>query len=670
MQVGQLQKADYMDNIGGINTSDSAFRIKDSQTPAGINFDYTQQGSIRKRQGYTLINSVADGQTYTLGLSQYNSNIGTKFNVRIADTKIQSVDLSVPSFTNLTEDTSAVNSDFITASATNPILFSQFNTATSNVLWLGGPSASSIYGVYSASKVTKLGVNAPTASVFTATAGAGSSSLQTGTYRYTLVYRKASTQAISNAVLEASASVTATNDVTLAWTLTNNDTTKYDQIWVYRSALNGAIGFTTGDLIAQLASSVTGYVDTGTSILDAENIPRSGSSISDNSVLPSGTITALTTFKRRLVVAVDSQLCISEINKPESMAVSNYITIPSGGRITSLSVISFTSAQAQSLEEILVIHKEREVWVLTGDSLEDWVLKFIDSTGCASQASVVVANGFLTWLDYRGIYLWDGGSKPIYCSRPIESYFAEDGDIDKTKLNLIHSKFYKKQNVVIFYVSHAIYGEQRFAIKLDLRLTLPGVEQNLSGRVLDGVFTSDVVDFPVYAADTFLPTDTQNEKLLVGDSSGYLYYGYTSYSDNSNAYDFLYQTKFLDQNLPSETKRYHKVIVWVEELGSWNLTLDYWTGYQSTTLNRTSIALPISTAVGGDSALWDIALWDLASWDDYNPKLKPLVFNLHPGLQNANEGDCIKLQFRNSGADEPVTISGFSILYSIKGVTK
>ena len=668
--VGQLQQADFFDNVGGLNLVDSPMKIKDSQASGGLNYNYTQTGGFQKRSGHEKTNTSADAQVKSLGLSVHNTATGTKTVTRAAGTALQAIDVVAQTFTNLTQDTTAATASFLT-STTQPVVWSQFNTTLANILWAAGGGMSGIFGVYSATKATANGVATPTGALTTlVTTTDGGLFAATGSYFYAVAFRKTSTQALSNVALDIVGTIAATtSSVTVTLTgITNIDTTLYDKIYIYRSAVGGVTAFTTGDLIAQLDPSTTTYKDLGAYITTASNIARAGNTVLDNSVLTTGTYTTVTTFKRRLVTALSSTVYLSDVNKPESWPTGNAITIPSGGPITGLAIVSFTSPQADSLDEILCIFKERELWVITGASLSDWVLKQIDVVGCPNQSLIVYGNGYLSWIDYRGVYLWDGSGKPIYCSRPIESLFARGGDLDKSKLSYGVGQFYRKENSIVWFLSHRVYGEQQFSLKLDLRLTLPAIEQNLTGRVLDGVFIQDNTPLAVYAANSYLPATTADEILLLGDASGFLYKAFTSNSDGGAAYSFMYATRHLDMGTPGVAKRYHKVIAWVTELGAWNLNLDYWTDYRSLTSQRSTLSEPISTVTG--AALWDLATWNQSFWDDAGNQLKPLVFNLNAGLMNSNEGDCLRLQFRNETADQPVIISGFSVIYSEKAVNK
>lgn len=670
-EQGQFLQSDYFDNTGGINTADSPFKVLPTQATDGTNFTYTQTGAITKRRGHPKINSAADTQLKSLGLGLRNTSTGVKSVIRAAGTKLQLFDPDAPSFTNLTEDTTAAGSDFLTSGSTVPVTFNEFNTATNNVLWAAGGGMSTIYGIYSTSKVTANGTPVPTGTISTSVGGTGGVFSTTGTYYYAVAFRKTGTQALSNAVLDISAVVSATTQkvtITLS-TISNIDTTKYDKIYIYRSAVSGVSAFTTGDLVGQANISSTTFVDDGSAITSSTNIPRAASTILDNSVLPTGTYKAMCVFKRRLVTANESTLYFSDVNKPESWPSANTITIPSGGPITALAIISFSTDFSN--DEYLAVFKERELWIITGTTTSDWSLKFIDAVGSANQTLVVQGNGFLTWIDYRGIFIWDGSNKPIYASRPIETLFAIDGEIDKSKLNLGWGEFFQKDNIILWWLSHKQYGEQKFCVKLDLKLSLPSVENSLVSRIMDAVFNFESrTGNGLYSGVAFLPSTAPDEVIYLGDDSGFVYSGYQTFSDAGSAISMQYYTPFLAMTDPNVSKRFQKVIVWVEEAGDYNLTLDYWSGYRTSLSDKSTLALPISTANQDTTALWDVASWDLAYWDDYSHKLKAIVFNLNSQQLNNNEGDCIRLRLRQEGVDETVVVVGFSVIYTEQGMKK
>lgn len=675
-QFGQLRQADFADNVGGTNLVDSVFKIKENQAAGGVNFDYVLTGGVRKRLGAPKINSVADTALYSLGFGLLAPVSGTSKSVfRAVDRKLQFVDTSSPSFTALTQDTATASSNPFAASSTQDVQFTQFSSGTNDILWGAGGGAALPVGAYSTTKFTANGVSVPTGTFSTAVnAHNGGSWTAAGTYYYAILYKKASTQARSNVALDVVATTVNTDDTVTLTIGAVPDQTLIDQIWVYRSARSGASAFTTGNLIAQLASSATSFVDKGDlgnpDILTSQNIPRAANTVLDNSPLPSGTYNTLVLWGHRLCSASGNSLYISDVNKSESWPLTNYITIPSAGPITALATISFTSPQANSLQELLVIFKERELWVLTPGSLNDYttwsLLKVDNNVGCPQQSLVVTAQGFLTWIDFRGIWLWDGTSKPIYCSRLLEPLFGTNGDLNKVKFNEACGTFFRRENQVVWFLSSKTYGEQKFAIKMDLRLTLLQVQQDMTGRTIDAVLIQDVHANPVYSALSYVPLNGQNEQLIMGDASGFCYFASNGYSDGGSDYLFRYLTAPLHCGNPNIDKEFHSVIAWVQDVGNWNLYLDYWTEYETSADRMTSIGLPISTE-NQNAALWDIATWDISSWDAYYPKVIPIIFNLQPGTANANQGAAIQLQFRNDNMNEPVTIHGFSVIYQELG---
>jgi hypothetical protein len=675
-QFGQLKQLDFIDNTGGINLVDSVFKSKDSQAAGGINFDYVLTGGVRKRLGAPKINSVADTALYTLGFGLRAPTSGlSKAVFRAADRKFQLFDTSTPSFTALTQDTAAAGSNAFALNSIQDVQFVQFSTGSSDILWGAGGGAALPVGAYSTTKFTANGVGVPTGS-FSGVVNAHNSGSWTaaGSYSYALVWRKASTQALSNATLDITKTTANTDDTVTLTIPPPSDVTLYDQVWIYRSARSGVSGFTTGNLIAQLASSSTSFVDKGDlgnpDILTGENIPRSASVVLDNSVLPSGTYNTLALWGHRLVTSSGNSLYISDVNKSESWPLTNYITVPSAGPITALATISFTSPQANSLQELLVIFKERELWVLTPGSESDyttWTLMKVDNNvGCPQQSLVVTAQGFLAWIDYRGIWLWDGTSKPIYCSRTIEPLFGTGGDLDKSKFNEACGAFFRRENQIVWFLSSKTYGEQKFAIKMDVRLTLLQIEQSMTGRTIDAVLMQDVHTNPIYSAMAYVPLNGQDEQLVMGDSSGFCYFASNGYSDGGSAISFRYLTPPLHCGNPNIDKEFHAVIVWVQDIGDWNLYLDYWSDYQTANDKKTTIGLPISTE-SQNASLWDIATYDFSYWDSYDPNVIPIIYNLQPGTSNSAQGGALQLQFRNDNANEPITIHGFSVLYQELG---
>ncbi len=701
-QQGALLQADFLDNIGGINITDSPFKVSDNECLESYNFDYISTGGIRKRQGIIKQNSSALAVTQALGLNMYIDTNNNKTILRASSSVLSSLDPNTYAATNLTEDTVSAGSTLF-SSTTQPVLFNQFNsnspdisTGSGNTMWMAGGGLASLTGSYSTTKYTVNGCPVPTGTI-TAVDGGSTGSTLNGTYFWGVALYKASTQVTSNVVLDASATITSGHNASIGLSgITAYDTTKFTQIWIYKSAVSGVTGFTTGDLVAKIAyngttySIVSGsgfiagstYTDTGSTIATPINIPRAANTLIDQSVLPTNTYKYITSWKGRLITATGSSIYLSDLNKPESWPLSNVITVPSSGPITGLAIIYFSSPSTASNDSYLAIFKDRELWILTGEALlsttsnpnTSWKLKFVDNVGCSSQSLIISLNGFLAWIDYRGIYLWDGRNRPVYTSRKIETLFQDNGDLNKSRLALGQGVYLRKYNQLIWYLSSNSLGNNMFIIRMDLRLTLPLFSSGGGSNTIDGVFTWDNiatgVTGGVYAAFSGILPQYNDEYLLIGDDTGYTYRMYTGYADVLSGPQFQYTTRFIDFGSPGVTKRIHKIIVYVQDLGNYNLTLNYWADYRTATSNQSTRQTLISSNNNTSAtALWDIGLWDTAFWDNYTPATKPITFNLSSENNNC-EGDAIKLQFQQTTVNQPVTIYGFSILYSVLGTRK
>lgn len=670
-EQGQFLQADFFSNVGGINISDSTFAVKDDQATDGSNFDYVKTGGIQRSRGPSKINSSPNAVLRTTGTGVWNTKASSKQIIRSTNSKLQTVDI-LGTFVNLTNDTSTAGSDFF--SSTDPVVMKQFNTADADLLFMAGGGLAKPAAVYSATKATAIGAAVPTGAVGSSVSGSTGTWSTTGNYRYAFSLKKASTNAESNVALDIGpVNVAATTStVVLDFTgLTSLDTTKYDTIVIYRSAVSGVSGFTTGDIVAEIATTTTSYTDTGSFLEASVNVPRANNTNLDNSELPSGTYETLAVFKRRLVTASGSRILISDINKPESFPAVNYIDIPSGGKITALGIISFTTPTTTGTDEFLAIFKENELWVVTGDDIDSFELKFIDYTGCPAQQLLVETQGYLYWVDYRGIHMWAGSGKPVYVSRVLEPLWSIDGDLDLANLRYGWGAAYRRSNQVVWCLAHNTLGVNKFLIKLDLRLTLPSMGVTMSERIVDGVFTYGKTQSPIYGGSTFIfPVALRSEEIFVaGDDAGYVYRMFYDYTGTGNDADFSYVTKYLDMGDPNTAKQFQKVIAWVDETGNFDLTLDFWTDFRGQESNFSSIAQPISVGIDGTTALWDVAYWDQANWDGFVGRQRAIVFNLRSGINNV-QGDCIRLRFKNQNSNEPVTINGFSVIYTNTAMRK
>lgn len=679
-----MNKLDFFSNVGGVNVTDSPFYVNNNQATGGFNYEYTRTGGLMKRRGDLKINSSADSDTQTLGLHTYNTKANIRSLLRASDIHLQTVNIDTSTFTNVTEDTAAVNSTFFSTGSTQPVVFSQFNPPSQDTAWFAGGGASTLYG-YNGTKVTQNGTPALSGTFSGIVSASGGSWTTTGTYYYAVAQRKSLTQAISNATLDFSATIANVTDKVTITLPTISDQTKYDKFYIYRSAVGGTTSFTTGVLVAIVDSSATSYVDTGSAVGVTDNVPRADYAILDNSVLPSGTYNNVVTWKNQLVTAKDNTVYISDFLKPESWPSDKNITLTDAGQIQALGVVNFNSRSTSTSDEYLVVWTTTKMYIIQGtgfyddaNSIWDLSLFYIDAIGCVGQASVVNAYGSILWVDLAGIYSWDANGKPVYISRFLEGLFNQDGDFDRTNAKITRAKFFRKQKQIHWYIPHRIYGENKVSIVLDGRLTYSQLGGGDSGTSSDaGIFYMDNRAVSTYGVTSYI-TSNNDEYLIVGDDNGFLYNTQRGAIDQvptsvdssgEQGIEFDYYSNWTDCGMPGIAKRYHKVVVYVESQSPDNLTLEYWTDYKVREDLKSTRDVSMDSKLIRGSALWDVAFWDDALWDDYEPTIVPITFNLD-SKQNNNEGDAIRLRFKQYDESVPVVILGWSLYWSEGGLRK
>lgn len=742
---GTLIQADFFNNSGGLNITDSPFQVENGQATDGYNYEYLATGGITKRNGHSIVNPTPDTQLKSLGFWNYFTPSNIKTMLRAAGTRLQTMNPISGATTTVTDDRSSPGSTPF-SDTTTQVVFSQFTNPTNSIAWFaGGGQGSGVINGYTGTHYTKNGAATPTGSLTLTTSNApllsttgntttGSNTITalasttglvaglpvagtgiptntlvlsvvgssiiisqaataTGAavpldfygglpdntiYYYAISLSKAATTAQGNASLDAAILTGVSglgtgggNTVTIAWSLPSIDTTKYNIINIYRSSVSGTAGFTSGDLVASVASTTTSFVDTGLIQQTANDVPRAGNSLLDNSVLPAGTYNSLKTWKNRLVTATGSTLYLSDLNKSESWPTVNYIQIPSGGPITALAIISYISPTTATTDELLVIFKEREMWTLSGTDNTNFALKFVDYVGCLVQPLAVFANGFLFFVDYRGIFLYDGSNKPVYISRLIEFDFSINGDLDLSKLAMGNGTFFRKQNEIIWFLSSSALGEQSIAYKLDLRLSLPKIQSNFEGRIADAIFSKDSLSYPIYTCESVLPNFSGtflNEIMFAGDAAGHIFSMYANGNgDGTFPIKFRHRTKIQDFGSIGTAKRYLKVIVWCRQSTTANLTLKYFVNYQTDDAHAATQSQSVGNQV--TTPIWDQATWDSPYFDLNVFTYAPLVFNLgNPTI--GIEGDALTLEFQQQDFGAPMVIVGYSVLYSVTGLRK
>ena len=670
LQSGQMQIAQYAQNVGGLNLTDSPFAIDTPFATDGYNFDYVKTGGFKKSLAPLLLTETASALLATRGYGLYEPVTGNRALIRAAGNGFETVDMITGAAMQLSLDNAAATNIVFNGSG---LAYSEmFTNPEGDILWWTSPALATLTGAISTSRLelTQNGTQVPAGVLTAINIGGGSGTFPTaGNYYYAVTFTKVSTGNESNAALDVLAVVAATsNSIRLDWSgLTNLDLTLYKTVNIYRSQVNGVSNFSAGSLVAQVPVTTTHYTDTGSSLVASIAVPRPSNTALDNSVLPSGSYGCITTWKNRLVTASGNTLYFSDINKSETWPTFNTINVPSGGKITAISNVSYNHPGGSTTDEFLAVWKEDELWMVTGTDYSNWSLQFVDVCGCIQQGLVAEANGMLFWINERGVFLWDGSGKPTYCSRPIEYLFGPDGTLDKNNLVLGTCDFFKPMNQVIWFLSSNIQGIQQYVLKLDLRLTLPQIKNLLGERSMSAVFMQGQTTNYIAACKSIQSPILGEIKqyLVAGDLSGNTYKMFATTVGSGYDTQFQYTTAQLDQEYPNVTKRYHKVIAWLDNVGNWDVQLDYWTDYRLIDSDATTVSAPISNVPSAELGIWDVGFWDECYWDQNQTTMVPVVFNLTSnGPQNNNEGNAIRLRFSNKNSGEPITVNAFSIIYT------
>lgn len=655
-QEAQLITAEFFDNTGGLETSNSPFLSHPDCASGGFNFDYVQRGAIRKRKGHALLNSGDGSPTYGLGF--FNDSKSNRAIVRFKQGQAQLVSSGDWSYSNISHELPGS-----TVEAVDRVVSNMF-TGNGEALWFANRTRK-LGGVYKTDTgftITDNGVtNMATGSLTAALNTTASTFVAAGTFRYVATAVK-HTGSEGNAALEVAFNVTDPAKGVLL-TLTNNlSPSVYKKVNIYRSAINGAEGFTVGDLVAELTTitPTMTFIDTGTSIVETQPVPRAYSVVADYSELPDGVYKGVHQFKRRLVTFSGSTLYLSEEGNAEAWPQTNRITLPTGGNITCVIPISFTTQYSSAADEHLCIFKQNELWVLTGSDYTDWEVKYIDDSGVSNQSLATQCNGFISWVNYRGAFLWNGSDKPTYISQNIENLFQRGGTIKKDSFSESFVTFYKSRNEVQFYLQdNYTVTSHSYTLKLDLRLTQLGTESTLIDRKLDGIFTPDLVPIRMTAGIVYIPdADAPEEVMLLGDENGALYHAYSALTDANTPISLNYLTQNLDMGSRGTNKRFHKVVVWVKKVSGIQVGLEWWVNYRdlSSTPGSITQTAPVTSS---NSLIWDSGNWDEKVWDNTTLDMLPITFNLFAN----NDGDCIQLRLSESSNKELV-IYGYTIHYS------
>lgn len=276
--------------------------------------------------------------------------------------------------------------------------------------------------------------------------------------------------------------------------------------------------------------------------------------------------------------------------------------------------------------DTLVIFCNRSVWLLKGDgrTLQDYDLSKLNvPNGCIAPKSVATVGNALFYLSNDHIYALSS-TDFSYVSAQIVSR-----NIEKTLKSI---SIEDKQKAVGTFFDNKYY------------LSFPDGTCLIYDTLLTCWYKWSNVK-----ANSFLDRDGV---LFFGSDNGYIYkFDENTWNDDGTAISFSMTTKTFDFDMPVQIKKVKKLWVIAKQFDvlSSTFNLQATIDYVNVDLNN------IST---DDSLVWDEGNWDEATWD-----FKDIVKKL---IKIRAQGNNIQWVISNNELDQPLTIYGFVMQYTVK----
>lgn len=117
---------------------------------------------------------------------------------------------------------------------------------------------------------------------------------------------------------------------------------------------------------------------------------------------------------------------ISNLDAPTQFNVAEASLSDHGTQLTVGTNFEDEVSGLHSIGAMLGIWTRRSRYVLYGDSIEDWTLKYIDTVGCVAPASIAELDNAIMWLSDDGVYAvgYDSGLAATCISREIDQMFT------------------------------------------------------------------------------------------------------------------------------------------------------------------------------------------------------------------------------------------------------
>ncbi len=311
----------------------------------------------------------------------------------------------------------------------------------------------------------------------------------------------------------------------------------------------------------------------------------------------------------------------------------------------------------ETLYDQLIIERSGSIWALAGTDLDFDSLTF--NAFLSPINSNIGITGFRASANIRNvIYFWNEEGPYVLNGRDVKDIGNKIDPITDVQAN------------IPFRINTGSYDE------------IQVVDNRLRGRVLffmgreNTAFLNSALGFdyemtgnwdpPYRWADTFrtvglFEDDNEDEFILGGTTDGKIEQFEQGDSDDGQAINLLYRTKWFDLGSHVYIKRPFYIHLLLRGVGSHTLRVR---GYLD--FNRATPGLDTTLNLSGGS-IWDTAVWDTDVWDGLFNITRRVNWGV--GTTNGpNWGRHLQLELSNNAANERVVIEGFAISFVREGI--
>jgi hypothetical protein len=130
----------------------------------------------------------------------------------------------------------------------------------------------------------------------------------------------------------------------------------------------------------------------------------------------------IATHKNRIFMAKDKTLYFSALSK-----TTDWTTVDDAGNIPIVNARGNITGIQEFADHVMVF-TNNGIYELFGDGPENFVLADLSNEiGCIARRTIKEVNGQLYWLDYNGVYTYDGNSLPILTGHKAKAWLDSEG---------------------------------------------------------------------------------------------------------------------------------------------------------------------------------------------------------------------------------------------------